>query len=212
MRKKNLYFSIILLIIFSSCGYQVVDKKKLQTFNILEINTTGEKRINFKLKNKLLSYKKENSKELITLDINSKKTKSIKDKNIKNQITKYQIDLDVEVSYRKVNDGKENSFNVKQNGGVTNFKSYLTAVSTGTGQYTGSNGLSTLFSNNTLGVVYDLEDSDNDDTNAPYKPGSSTDRFDKWEYYYLYHVTNELKNLGFDNTGALGWPVIKDDG
>ena len=103
-------------------------------------------------------------------------------------------------------------FNVKQNGGVTNFKSYLTAVSTGTGQYTGSNGLSTLFTNNTLGVVYDLEDSDNNDSNAPYKPGSSTDRFDKWEYYYLYHVTNELKNLGFDNTGALGWPVIKDDG
>ena len=30
--------------------------------------------------------------------------------------TKYQIDLNVEVSYRKVNDGKENSFNVKQNG------------------------------------------------------------------------------------------------
>ena len=100
----------------SNCGYQVVDKKKLQTFNILEINTKGEKRINFKLKNKLLYFKKENGKELIILDINSKKTKSIKDKNIKNQITKYQIDLDVEVSYRKVNDGKENRFNVKQNG------------------------------------------------------------------------------------------------
>ena len=38
MKKKSLYFSIILLFIFSSCGYQVVDKKKLQTFNILEIN------------------------------------------------------------------------------------------------------------------------------------------------------------------------------
>ncbi len=116
MKKINLYFLLILLIMISNCGYQVVDKKKLQTFNILEINTKGEKRINFKLKNKLLYFKKENGKELIILDINSKKTKSIKDKNIKNQITKYQIDLDVEVSYRKVNDGKENSFNVKQNG------------------------------------------------------------------------------------------------
>ena len=116
MRKKNLYFSIILLFIFSSCGYQVVDKKKLQTFNILEINTTGEKRINFKLKNKLLSYKKENSEELIILDINSKKNKSVKDKNIKNQITKYQINLDVEVSYRKSNEAKMNSFILKQNG------------------------------------------------------------------------------------------------
>ena len=116
MRKKNLYFSIILLFIFSSCGYQVVDKKKLQTFNILEINTSGEKRINFKLKNKLLSYKKENSEELIILDINSKKNKSVKDKNIKNQITKYQINLDIEVGYKRSNEIKMNSFIVKQNG------------------------------------------------------------------------------------------------
>ena len=116
MKKKNLYFSIILLFIFSSCGYQVVDKKKLQTFNILEINTTGEKRINFKLKNKLLSFKKENSKELIILEINSKKNKSVKDKNIKNQITKYQINLDIEVGYRRSNEIKMNSFIVKQNG------------------------------------------------------------------------------------------------
>ena len=116
MKKKNLYFSIILLFIFSSCGYQVVDKKRLQTFSILEINTTGEKRINFKLKNKLLSFKKENSKELIILEINSKKNKSVKDKNIKNQITKYQINLDIEVGYKRSNEIKMNSFIVKQNG------------------------------------------------------------------------------------------------
>tara|TARA_Y100000591_G_C21563202_1_gene559646 strand:- start:253 stop:684 length:432 start_codon:yes stop_codon:yes gene_type:complete len=100
----------------SSCGYQVVDKKKLQSFNILEINTIGEKRINFKLKNKLLSFKKESSKELITLDINSKKTKSVKEKNIKNQITKYQINLEIDVSYRKSNKTQISSFTVKQNG------------------------------------------------------------------------------------------------
>ena len=100
----------------SSCGYQVVDKKELQTFNILEINTSGEKRINFKLKNKLLSFKKENSKELIILEINSKKNKSVKDKNIKNQITKYQINIDIEVGYRRSNEIKMNSFIVKQNG------------------------------------------------------------------------------------------------
>ena len=116
MKKKNLYFSIILLFIFSSCGYQVVDKKRLQTFSILEINTTGEKRINFKLKNKLLSFKKENNKELIILEINSKKIKSVKDKNIKNQITKYQINLDIEVGYKRSNEIKMNSFIVKQNG------------------------------------------------------------------------------------------------
>ena len=63
-----------------------------------------------------MSFKKENNKELIILEINSKKIKSVKDKNIKNQITKYQINLDIEVGYRRSNEIKMNSFIVKQNG------------------------------------------------------------------------------------------------
>ena len=116
MKKINLYFLLILFFIFSNCGYQVVDKRKLQTFNILEINTTGEKRLNFKLKNKLLSFKKEDSKELIILDINSKKTRSVIDKNIKNQITKYKINLNVDVNYREASKTKVNSFIVEKDG------------------------------------------------------------------------------------------------
>ena len=97
--------------------------------------------------------------------------------------------------------------------GLAAFKSYVQAVQNGTGNFSGTNGLSDLASGatNYLGFTYDIEDSNNDDANAPYKPGT-TDRFDKWEYYYLYHVTNELKNLGFDEGGALGWPRILDDG
>lgn len=116
MKKINLYFLLIIFFVISNCGYQVIDKKKLQSFNILEINTTGEKRINFKLKNKLLSFKKENNEDSIILDISSEKTKSIKEKNIKNQITKYQINLTVEVNYRKTNSTKMSSFITKQNG------------------------------------------------------------------------------------------------
>ena len=97
--------------------------------------------------------------------------------------------------------------------GLAAFKSYVQAVENGTGNFSGTNGLSDLASspNNYIGFTYDIEDSNNNDASAPYKPGT-TDRFDKWEYYYLYHVTNELKNLGFDEGGALGWPRILDDG
>ena len=115
MKKINLLFLLIIFFMLSSCGYQVVDKKE-QTFNILEINTSGEKRINFKLKNKLISFKKEDGKNLIILEINSKKTKLVKEKNIKNQITKYEINLEVKVNYRKPNTTKMNSFIIKQNG------------------------------------------------------------------------------------------------
>ncbi len=98
--------------------------------------------------------------------------------------------------------------------GSTAFKNYVQAVQGGTGNFSGTNGLSDLASGSTnyLGFTYDIEDSNNNDATAPYKPGSSTDRFDKWEYYYLYHVTNELANLGFDDAGSLGWPRILDDG
>ena len=74
------------------------------------------KRLNFKLKNKLLSFKKEDSKELIILDINSKKTRSVIDKNIKNQITKYKINLNVDVNYREASKTKVNSFIVEKDG------------------------------------------------------------------------------------------------
>ena len=96
--------------------------------------------------------------------------------------------------------------------GSAAFKSYVEAVENGTGNFSGTNGLSDLASGatNYLGFTYDIEDSNNNDASAPYKPGT-TDRFDKWEYYYLYHVTNELKNLGFDDNGSLGWPKILDD-
>jgi hypothetical protein len=49
-----------------------------------------------------------------------------------------------------------------------------------------------------------------DTTPAPFKPGSTTDRFDQWQYYYLYHITDSLNQLGFTPDGVT-WPVIIDD-
>ena len=42
----------------NGCGYKIVNKDKAITFNIIKVNTTGEKRINYKLRNKLLSFNK----------------------------------------------------------------------------------------------------------------------------------------------------------
>ncbi len=116
MNKTKIIFFLISCMFIYSCGYKIVDKRKLQSFDIAQINTTGEKRINFKLKNKLLSNKKEGSADLIILDLNSKKIKTVKDKNIKNEITKYQIDLEILISFKKMNENKINSFLVKETG------------------------------------------------------------------------------------------------
>ena len=69
--------------------------------NIIEFNSTGDNKINFfiknKLKNKITNSKEENE---IIIDLQTVKTKNIKDKNINNQITKYEITI---VSTIKVN-------------------------------------------------------------------------------------------------------------
>ena len=89
---KTFLIIILSLGLLSSCGYKVLDKSNLANFNIIEFNSTGDNKINFfiknKLKNKITNSKEENE---IIIDLQTVKTKNIKDKNINNQITKYEI-------------------------------------------------------------------------------------------------------------------------
>ena len=88
---------LILLILLTSCGFKVIDKSKQSDFFIKEINTVGDRRVNFILKNELIRNSKKDSLNQINLEITSKKIKEIKEKNIKNQVTKYEINLNVEL-------------------------------------------------------------------------------------------------------------------
>ena len=101
MKMKTFLIIILSLGLLSSCGYKVLDKSSLANFNIIEFNSTGDNKINFfiknKLKNKITNSKEENE---IIIDLQTVKTKNIKDKNINNQITKYEI---IVVSTIKVN-------------------------------------------------------------------------------------------------------------
>jgi len=98
---KTFLIIILSLGLLSSCGYKVLDKSNLANFNIIEFNSTGDNKINFfiknKLKNKITNSKEENE---IIIDLQTVKTKNIKEKNINNQITKYKI---IVVSTIKVN-------------------------------------------------------------------------------------------------------------
>ena len=96
--------------------------------------------------------------------------------------------------------------------GYPQFGALLQAIENGTGSYSGTSGLSDLMTGATptFSFAYNVEESDNNDANAPFKPGSTTDRFDQWQYYYLWHITNELNTLGF-TPDDVTWPVIIDD-
>ena len=111
---KNI-FLISLFLILCSCGYKVLNKSN-GDYNIIRIDTYGDQRINYKIKNKLQIKNTKSSKIKFNLKINSTKKKIIKNKNIKNVITSYNLTIVTEVSYGVLGKLKEGSFTITQNG------------------------------------------------------------------------------------------------
>ena len=82
MVKNKLISLIICLFIFSGCGFKVVNLSELNNFYINEIDTEGDKRVSYEIRNNLISMTKDPEKKLINLKLNTNKTKIIKEKNI----------------------------------------------------------------------------------------------------------------------------------
>tara|TARA_Y100000591_G_C21556444_1_gene556310 strand:+ start:70 stop:540 length:471 start_codon:yes stop_codon:yes gene_type:complete len=114
--KKFLALNFILLIFTSSCGFKVVNKSQSGNYDIAEIITSGEKRVNYRIKNKLLLKSEPSEKKLIRLNIISKTDKSIEEKNIKNEITKYKIVLTVLIKITEINNNNKEEFTISQMG------------------------------------------------------------------------------------------------
>ena len=114
---NNFLIHFFLVLFFTTgCGYKVIDRSKFGNFGIAEMNTSGETRINYKIKNKLFFNTDKNNNNLIILDLESKKTKKIEEKNDKNEITKYRLFIKVDVSFKKITDTETSSFIVKKTG------------------------------------------------------------------------------------------------
>ena len=122
---------IFLFIILSStlgCGFKVLNEFEQNNFTINDIQTSGDKRINFKIKNNLLTYSKKDSQNILLLNLNSKKIKSIKEKNIKNEITKYQISLITNVEFSVLNVDTKNKINISSEGEYLVADNYSTTL------------------------------------------------------------------------------------
>lgn len=116
MKNLKLITIAISLILLTGCGFKIIDKRELLNFNIKEISTNGDKRINFELKNKLSDYNDTNSSKVIKIELDTKKTKSIKEKNISNEITKYQIKVIVNVKLIKTDNTNNLEFTIERKG------------------------------------------------------------------------------------------------
>ena len=116
MKNLKLITIAISIILLTGCGFKIIDKRELLNFNIKEISTNGDKRINFELKNKLSDYNDTNSSKVIKIELDTKKTKSIKEKNISNEITKYQIKVIVNVKLIKTDNTNNLEFTIEREG------------------------------------------------------------------------------------------------
>lgn len=113
---RNLIILFIILITLQSCGFKMVDQDNLGNFYIVEIKTSGEKRVNHKIRNELLFTSNDNARNKINVKINTKRVKIIKEKNIKNEVTKYNLTLVLTIEYEDVKTKNKNTFTLSQNG------------------------------------------------------------------------------------------------
>ena len=128
MKIFNIVIYTFTLIFFAGCGFKLLDQTKLKNYNILEIKDSGDKRVNFFIKNELNNLLNDaNSNNDLIITIKTEKVKSIKEKNKKNQITKYNININsiIEIYFinrnvtKTINLNKENFYNVNTNQSVT---------------------------------------------------------------------------------------------
>ena len=116
MKKKKLFSIFIIFLLINNCGFKIVKKGEVYKFDINEIIATGDNRINFRIKNKLIFRSEQNGKKLVDIYLDTNKTKEVKEKNINNEITKYQISINTAVKVKELVSEKEISFNISKNG------------------------------------------------------------------------------------------------
>lgn len=113
MKKIIIVLGIILL---SSCGFKVVQNKQFNKYYISQINTKGDSKINYRIKNKIKTSSNIANKTAVIVNLETKKEKSIKEKNIKNEITKYTLKINVSVNIKLLDTPELKNFKITKIG------------------------------------------------------------------------------------------------
>ena len=114
MKKK--FLTLIFILTLTACGFKVVNQSELGNFKISEIATSGDKRINYVIKKKLNPYSKDNLTNIITIELKTEKQKTIKEKNINNEVTKYNIKINIDVEIIELKSNKKHKFKLSKSG------------------------------------------------------------------------------------------------
>tara|TARA_E500000178_G_scaffold342862_1_gene388714 strand:+ start:1043 stop:1513 length:471 start_codon:yes stop_codon:yes gene_type:complete len=137
--KNLIILTFITAILITGCGFKIVKQPQDLNFSISKIQIFGEKRINYNIKSQILNKINEKKEKSIILKITTNKDKIIKEKNIKNEITKYEIIITSIIEILNENEKKLDEFSIQENGifsvasqhsqSVTNEKKLITLLS-----------------------------------------------------------------------------------
>ena len=116
MKKKILFSIFIIFLLINNCGFKIVNNSEIYKFDVNEIIATGDNKINFKIKNKLIFSSKKNEKKLVDIYLDTNKSKEVKEKNSNNEITKYQISIASTVRVTELVSENEIFFNIVKTG------------------------------------------------------------------------------------------------
>ncbi len=86
-------YTVISLSLMSSCSYQKMNSVDQKKFYIKEFEINGEPRDTFVIQKKIQRFSNKESSNKIKILIDLKKGKTIKEKNIQNKVTKYNLSL-----------------------------------------------------------------------------------------------------------------------
>ncbi len=130
MQKK--IFSFLFLFLLSSCSYEAIySKKKILNydFSISEINFTGDREVNIKMREKLNNYTINKKNKNFKVDILSFVTKAVSAKNISGNATSFKSTVSIKVDLVMDNKLKNNfiiseSFNYNNDSNRFKLKTY----------------------------------------------------------------------------------------
>ena len=125
MLKKT--FTLILLLLLTSCGYEAIHSKKNSVnydFSISELTFVGERNVNLKIKEKLNNYILNKKDKNFILKISSSTEKVVIAKNASGDPTNFQSTIIVNVEVL-MGDNFKNSFRFIENFKYSNIKNKL---------------------------------------------------------------------------------------
>ena len=125
---KKIILIIFLITTLNNCGFKIAENKELRGYLISEINTYGEGRINYQIKNLLSIKSKIDSGKKLKITLNTNKEKKVKEKNINNEITKYQMNVTTKVNFEDISQKLLGDFTINVSGEYSILEKHIQTI------------------------------------------------------------------------------------